>query len=135
MSVEENKSVVRRYFDMLDTRKLDRLPEVMTAGFRLRFDSNPEMDVSATLGMFTMFIDALPDVSHEIVEILGEDNAVAVRMVIRGTHRGNLMGIPPTQKSVEFGSTNFFRFEQGKIAEQWAITDMLGMMRQLGVIQ
>ena len=59
---------------------------------------------------------------------------VATRQTVRGTQRGGLMGIPPTDRQVTFGAINTFRLADGKIVEQWVVSDQLGMMQQLGVI-
>jgi steroid delta-isomerase-like uncharacterized protein len=132
MSVEENKAVVRRYFTALDDQQLDAVAAVFAADYRLRFDGNPEMDRSSVLGMFGMFFSALPDVRHEVLDLVGEGDRVVARLMVRGTHRGELMGIPPTGKPVAFGAIDIVRLAQGKIAEHWANTDMLGLLQQLG---
>jgi steroid delta-isomerase-like uncharacterized protein len=134
MSVEENKAVVRQYFAALDRKQLDAVADVFAPDYRLRFDGNPEMDRASALGMFGMFLNALPDVHHEILDSFGEGDRVVARIEVRGTHRGDLMGIPPTGKAVAIGATNIMRLEQGKIVQHWTNTDMLGMMQQLGVI-
>lgn len=134
MSTEENKALVRDYFAALDRQDLAAIGEFFAPDYRLRFDSNPEMDRNGALGMFGMFFAAFPDVRHEIQELIAEGDRVVARLTVHGTHRGDLMGLPPTGKTVAFGSTNILRIAQGKIAEQATTTDMLGMMRQLGAI-
>ena len=52
----------------------------------------------------------------------------------RGTHRGDLMGIPPTGKQVTLSAMNIFRVANGKFVEQWVNSDDLDLMQQLGVI-
>ena len=53
---------------------------------------------------------------------------------MRGTHKGDLMGMPPTGKAVSFTGTIMERFAGGKIIEHWEQIDMMGMMQQFGVI-
>ena len=52
----------------------------------------------------------------------------------RGTHRGELTGIPPTGKQVTLKGAAILRISNGKIAERWAEYDNLGLMQQLGVV-
>jgi steroid delta-isomerase-like uncharacterized protein len=134
MSVEENKAVVRRYFAALDNHQLDVVSGLFAPEYRLTFDGNPVMDRAAALGIFGMFLGALPDVSHEVLDIFGEGDRVVARIFVRGTQRGEMMGIPPSGKSIAIGAINVMRLADGKIAEHWTVTDSLGMMQQLGVI-
>src|SRR4051794_40432496 len=103
MSVEENKAVVRHYFAALDNKQMDAVADVFAPDYRLKFDGNPELDRASALGMLGMFLNALPDVHHEILDSFGEGDRVVARIVVRGTHGGDLMGIPPTGKTVAIG--------------------------------
>ena len=67
-------------------------------------------------------------------EVRAEGEKVVVRWTARGTHRGELMGIPPTGKQVVTSGISILRIANGKIAEQWDIFDNLGMLQQMGVI-
>jgi predicted ester cyclase len=57
-----------------------------------------------------------------------------VRRSYEGTHRGELLGIPPTGKQVRVGGISIFRLAGGKIAEQWEQLDRLALMHQLGAL-
>ena len=61
-----------------------------------------------------------------------EGNKVAVRTRWQGTHRGELQGIPPTGKHVDFQLMEIMRIQDGKIAEGWVVFDSLGMLQQIG---
>jgi predicted ester cyclase len=84
--------------------------------------------------MMGMFFSALPDLQHEILDLFGEEDRIAVRLRVRATHQGELMGVPATGKQVDFESSNVFRFDGDKIEEQWLTADMLSMLRQIGAI-
>jgi predicted ester cyclase len=52
-----------------------------------------------------------------------------------GIHTGELMGIPPTGKrSLEMTGIVIYRIEGGKIIERWAQHDVVGLMRQMGML-
>jgi steroid delta-isomerase-like uncharacterized protein len=94
-------------------------------------------DVQGTEGFkafVTMYRTACPDIHFTIEDMIAEGDKVAWRATTRGTHRGDLMGIPPTGRSIEVSSSIVSRFENGKWAEDWVLIDMLGMLQQLGVI-
>jgi hypothetical protein len=56
------------------------------------------------------------------------------RVTGMGTHSGELMGTPPTGKRLEMTGIVIYRIERGKIVERWAQHDVVGLLRQLGVI-
>ena len=84
--------------------------------------------------LITMFRSAFPDYHNVIEDLIAEGDRVAVRIMCRGTHRAEFMGIAPSGKSVEFSAVSIFRFAGGKVVECWNNTDNLGLMQQLGVV-
>jgi predicted ester cyclase len=81
-----------------------------------------------------MFRAAFPDLHGTIEDQIAEGDKVVSRMTYRGTHQGELMGIPPTGKQVTMSFIGIHRITAGKVAEGWVNFDALGMMQQLGVI-
>jgi len=77
---------------------------------------------------------AFPDWSVEVEDVLARGDKVAVRTVQRGTHEGELFGIAPTGRHVEFSAMAVYRLEGGLIAEEWIETDRLELLAQLRVI-
>jgi steroid delta-isomerase-like uncharacterized protein len=134
MSAGDTKTAIRRFFAILNEQRLDDAADMLAVDYRLHFDGNAEMDRQAGLGFFGAFFAAFPDIRHEIQDEFAEGDRVAARIVVRGTQRAELMGIPATGKPIAIGAINIFRFENGLIAEQWVSSDSLGMMQQLGVI-
>jgi predicted ester cyclase len=59
---------------------------------------------------------------------------VATRIIVRGTHQKELMGIPATGNQISIGAKNFLRVDRGRIAEHWVNSDGIGMLVQLGAI-
>ena len=80
-----------------------------------------------------MFRSAFPDYWMRIDHMVAEDDRVAARFTQGGTHQGELFGIAPTGKTVEFTETGILRVADGKVVESWYDVDMAGMMQQLGV--
>jgi predicted ester cyclase len=65
---------------------------------------------------------------------VAEDDKVAVRFDVTATHKGEFQGIPPTGKEVSFSGMAFLTVIDGKISEEWATADMMGLMQQIGAI-
>jgi predicted ester cyclase len=82
-----------------------------------------------------MFIAAFPDLSFENVHMVAEGDLVASHNVMRGTHRGDFMGVAATGDPFEVSASDVCRFtDDGLIAEHWGVFDMGSLMRQLGVV-
>ncbi len=67
-------------------------------------------------------------------DVVTEDDRVVVRWTATGTQTGEFQGIAPTGKKVTWTGVNIYRFECGKIAEQWSELDGIGRLQQLGVL-
>jgi steroid delta-isomerase-like uncharacterized protein len=135
MSTDENKDLVRRWVEMWNTGNLDAVDQLATSDF-LRHDPNsPEVrGPEAERQLIAMYRAAFPDLQFTIEDLIAEGDKVVGRFVARGTHRGELLGIPPTQASITVATIEIYRIEAHRIAEQWVIMDALGIMQQLGVV-
>lgn len=67
-----------------------------------------------------------------VEDLIAEGDKVAARVTTRGTHTGELMGLPPTGRRVEWSGISMTRHADGRIAEQWGEFDALGLLQQLG---
>jgi steroid delta-isomerase-like uncharacterized protein len=135
MSAEESKAFVRRFFDTVNSFDLAGLAdELLAPDYRLRFDSVPEMDRDQAVRFFQAFFAAFPGITHVIEDQLAEGDRVATRIVVRGTHGGDFMGIPPTGREVAIKAINIHRVVDGRIVEQWVVSDGVGLLQQLGVM-
>ena len=65
--------------------------------------------------------------------MVAEGEKVLARLRVRGTHKGDLMGMPPTGRKIDIAVLDLFQIRDGKLIEHWALLDNLGMLRQLGV--
>jgi len=135
MSTEENKAMVRRIFEeAINKGNLSVVDEVMASNYVYHF---PGQDVKGPEG-FKQFIymmrTAFPDLHITIDDMIAEGDRVATRETLRGTHKGDFMGIAATGKQVTFTGMVFVHFVGGKEVEAWGSMDQLGMMQQLGVV-
>jgi steroid delta-isomerase-like uncharacterized protein len=89
---------------------------------------------NATKQLLTAFWSAFPDLSHKIEDIMADGDKVSVRVINTGTHKGEFLGMPPTDKKVSFVGVGFLTIRDGKIIEQWSVNDTMGLMQQIGAI-
>jgi steroid delta-isomerase-like uncharacterized protein len=79
--------------------------------------------------------EAFPDLKATTIEpTMADGNLEAARAVLTGTHKGELMGVAATDRSVEFESVDIIRVKDGKVAEHWGLTDVMTLMQQIGAV-
>jgi steroid delta-isomerase-like uncharacterized protein len=131
-----NHDLIRRFFgDIADNADPAASAAILAPDYVGHFSGAPgPLDRVGALGYIGMFHGAFPGVTHTIEELLGDGDRVAARLTVRGTHRGELMGLPATGRTFAIASINTFRIAGGKIAEQHAVFDTMSMMQQLGAL-
>lgn len=134
-TTQANKDVVRRGIDALNERDQDTFAERQTEDIVL-YDLDEEVHgVDAVIEHEWDRYDAFPDMEYTIEKLLAEDDVVAGRWSVTGTHEGELDGIPPTGETVEFPVSGLFRVAAEKVAEVRLTYDALGLLQQLGVTE
>jgi steroid delta-isomerase-like uncharacterized protein len=136
MSAEENKTIVRRVFDeVINKGDLNVVDQVIASDYVYRSPGSPELrGPEGFKQLITMYRSAFPDLHLDVDELIAEGNTVVSRWTGRGTHKGELMGIPPTGKQVSVTGVVISRFAGGKAVEDWELIDTLTMLQQLGAI-
>jgi steroid delta-isomerase-like uncharacterized protein len=108
---------------------LDKLPEFFTEDHLFHDPQFPKGGGIDALGNpVDSFRKAFPDVRVAIHEAISEGDLVAERFSMSGTHQGEFMGVAPTGRQVKATGMVFYRFSGGKVAEQWANWDALGLL-------
>jgi len=137
MSTDTSTALIRTWistWERDDVADVD-FSEFMTSDF-IRHDPNvPEVHgPDAEQGLVAMYRAAFPDLSFTVEHLVAQGDMVFARLTARGTHRGELLGIPPTGREVTVAVMELYRVTGDKIAEQWVVMDTLGMLQQLGAI-
>ncbi len=131
---EENKAVVRKYYELLDGGDMDGMMEIFSDGVVYRFTGMGALDKKGLEGLIQGFGAAFPDMQHTIDTEVAEGDMVATSLTFRGTHKGELMGIPPSGKQVDVRGINVHRIAGGKIVDAETVVDMMALMQQIGAI-
>ena len=136
MSVEENKAIELRFLEeVVNKGNLAVMDEIIAANF-VDHTALPGVapDREGYKQFFAMTRSAFPDFHSTLEDMIAEGDKVVQRFTARGTNKGEWMGNAPTGKRIELGGIAIHRLASGKIVENWASMDMLGMMMQLGVV-
>jgi len=137
MSTEENKALVRRFFEeVFNQKRLERADEFVAWDY-LDHAALPEQGPGlegAKQQRWAVYFAAVPDLHATIDDLVAEGDKLTVRFTVEGTQQGKLLGVPPTGKHFRVSAICIYRLAEGKFAETWEQTDLLGLMQQLGVL-
>ena len=90
---------------------------------------------SELTGFISALRQAFPDISVEPIDQIEDAEKVCTRLVIKGTHLGPFLDIPPTGNPIHLQGVVISRFKDGLIHEEWELLDQYTFLSQLGVIQ
>lgn len=130
------ETTVRRLYEVMGTGEAALLDEILAEDWEhipLPPGWKPGREGYKTGGLVylrTMFPDF--SVTNEDVVVSADGTKVAVRSVSRGTHAGEVLGIPATGKEFAFRAIDIHELEDGKIARSWHLEDFFGLAMQLG---
>jgi predicted ester cyclase len=129
---EQNKATVRRLLSEGDKSGPGILDEVCGPGYQMYFPSSSDpIGLERHKVLWQAWIDAFPDLNHTIHLAIAEGEYVATYESLRGTHKGEFQGRPPTGRKVELSAVCLWRFTDGKLVEYRADADLLSFNQQL----
>ena len=126
-------TIVRRLYDeVINGGDLDAADELLAPDYV----EHPEEACGPAVFKERMraFRQAFPDLHVTIDELLVDGDRISSRTTIRGTHTGDLMGIPATGRSVRVLAVDLAHIRDGRAAERWGGLDMFSLLSQLGVL-
>ncbi|RIK39586.1 MAG: ester cyclase [Chloroflexi bacterium] len=138
MSVEQNKSIVRRYLEEAVSQGNMSAIEAYVSPhlvFTSPYTPEPINGIEGFKQMIGMLHTAFPDLKIHEEAALGEEDMVATRWFATGTHRGDFMGHKPSGRQFKISGQSIYRVQDGKIVEGWVNDDSLGMLQQLAIIR
>jgi predicted ester cyclase len=136
-STEENKQIARDYMKAFMQGDEAWLRRHIAPEFR-RNDPGRPFEVRGPEGVKQLvdgFLSGIPDIELFIEDVIAEGEKVLVRLRAKGTHSGDLIGVPPTGRPIDIDVLDLLQFRDGVLVEQWALIDNLGLLRQIGGTQ
>jgi steroid delta-isomerase-like uncharacterized protein len=133
MSTEENKSIVRRFFEVGPSKgDLNAADKLLAFSFTLHGPLACSPGIQGINEVIIACRAAFEDLNVAVEDMVAEGDKVAVRFTAHGIHKGDFNGLPPTDKPIAMTGIEIFRIEDGKIAEIWGEANLMGLMQQLG---
>lgn len=131
--LEQNKALVRRFYDEVVNRRKDELIDEMIAE---DFDDYAARDKGREhfKTLYHVMIRIFPDIQVVLQDLIAEGDEVVARVEFTATQADSFRGFPATNRQVAYSGMDIFRIQDGKLAERWAQRDFLGMLEKLGHI-
>jgi steroid delta-isomerase-like uncharacterized protein len=133
-SPEETIAVVDRVrAEVYNAGDFEVMPEIFADGYLHGSANGPDaIGIAEGARRIGGFVTALPDLEWTFDDVVAEGDRVAARWTTRGTHDGDLLGLAPTGKPVEFTGISFFTVRCGKVVEFQTEMDAAGLLEQVG---
>jgi steroid delta-isomerase-like uncharacterized protein len=132
-AAHENETLARAVFtEVFNGHDLDRIDDYF--GVDYAHDAPIPPGREAFKAFMGAVISAFPDFNGTLEDVIVGEDKVVCRSTWRGTHRGELLGIPATGRNVQYGVIEIFRVEDGRFVEHWQQSDTLTMFQQLGLV-
>lgn len=133
MTTQENKLAIRRLTELLNTPD-ESLARDLIAPSAVFYLPGKTEALRGPLGYLTIILTlrgGFPDVHWTLEELVAEDDKVAARFTMKGTHTGNFYGVPPTGRTIQTEQAGFYSFARGQITEERGQPDILGIIHQI----
>ena len=126
---EQNKQVVRQVFEFYNQQDMEKAEKLSSSKHIFHFPGAPPMDWNSHKQFVIGLSKAFPDLHFRIEDIVTEDDKVAYRLTVSGTHKGEFQDTRPMNKKVSFTLTEISNIVDGKVAEDSVDADTMGLMQ------
>jgi steroid delta-isomerase-like uncharacterized protein len=121
------------YVEMINTHDQDLVDRFVAEDY-INHNAFVADGREANRQFWTAFFTGLPDVSVTMEDLVVSGDRVVGRFIYRGTHTGDLMGIPATGRPVEMRSIDIWRVQNGRFVEHWDELNLMQMFQQIGAL-
>ena len=133
---EKNKEVMKTLYEQVVNQKnVEKIDELLVDGF-VEHERQPDQPEgkAGVKEYFNSLHSAFPDIKFTVNDMVAADDKVWSYITITGTHKGTFMGVEATGNKIKTETVDIVRFENGKAAEHWGVTDTGKMMQQMGMM-
>lgn len=134
--LHSNKQRARDYFNAFATQDKAWLHANVAKDY-IRQDTTLPFEVKGPEGVLTLgdvLLGAFSEIELDIQEVIAENDKVLVHLRFRGLHSGPFGDHPASNRRFDVMVLDFFRMENGMIAEQWPAIDNIGLQQQIGML-
>jgi predicted ester cyclase len=132
--VQKQEIVEKALANFSDPLRRDQYFELYAPAIVLHGYGMVEPGIDSVKHYYYGFWGAIPDARVAAEDIIEAPDKVVVRFSLTGTHRGRLLGIDGTGKTIQLTGMTILRFQEQRCVERWSVTDSLSLAIQLGVL-
>ncbi|MDQ0782339.1 ester cyclase [Chryseobacterium sp. W4I1] len=134
--MEATKQFFNQFVQFINTADEDLAQQLISpaASFHVPFQADPLQGPKGYLTIIGMMRNGFPDIQWSIEEMIAENDKVAVRFTMKGTHKGTFFNVPATGKQIAVSAMNFYRLSENQIIEEVGQPDLLGLLTQIGAV-
>ena len=133
---ERNKELMKKFETMINTADTELAEELVASDAPFYTPASPEplYGGKGYLSVVYWMRSGFSDVQWKLEEMVADEDKVAVRWTLTGTHDGEFLGVKATGKKIKTSVMNFYYFNKdGKITNDIASEGMIGILRPLGL--
>lgn len=137
-STQQSLTLIKRLFDEVYTKgNLNLIDELIASNVRWHDPARTqhETGIQSFKEMERIYKQAFPNKKLKIDDIMAVDDKVVVHWTLTGTHKGDLEGIPATNRDFKVTGITMYRLANGKVTELWQSWDRLGLLEQIGEVE
>jgi steroid delta-isomerase-like uncharacterized protein len=125
----------RLYHSVWNERRLEFIDQVIAETHALGDPTVSGRGVGPTAyrRQVERFLKGLPDLKFTVDDTISENDKLVVYWTVSGTHSGELLGVPPTNRKVTFSGISICLIADGKILESTVMWDVWGLLKQMGI--
>lgn len=133
MAAEENKELIRRYYEELwNAWRFDLADVLIDPEVRLRGSLGRMVAGRGGLIGYMKHVQGIfPDFHNTIEVLLAEGDRVSAQLTYSGTHRGEIFGIAPTGRRIRYSGVGIFQIGSGRVVDGWVLGDLANLLLQL----
>lgn len=133
-SVKANERVVEAFLqDVINEHNGGHAASYLNPGMQWSGGTVGTVTGSASVaGLFAGVVAAFPDAHVTIEDIFGQGDQVVVRVVVSGTQEGAILGIPASERHVQWDGVDVYRLSHRKISNIWAGDDWTAILHDTG---
>lgn len=134
--MDDNEKIAHRFhMDIFQAGKLDVADELFAPDFVAHFPGSDDIHGPEAVKEWAQAIrTGLPDLKLSHDHTVSQGDHVVIRWTGKGTHKGEMLGVPASGKRVTSTGYDEFRIQSGKIVEMWQIWDLFGFLEQVGAV-
>jgi steroid delta-isomerase-like uncharacterized protein len=136
MSRQEMEALARRFFtEVFEQGNVDAIDEICSQDF-IEHEAMPGMPGGreGNKEFFRQWNQGISNTRVDVEDMMVDGDKLVVRFTTHGTHSGEFMGIPATDKSFSMPVIDILRYRDGKFVEHWGVSDVMGVMQQIGLL-